>query len=319
MAKGGVVELFQLEQFVAIAKHRTMMEAAQSLHISQSALSHTLKKLEHEIGCPLFERAHNRMIINRVGETLLAHAERVIADMKELEAGVAESRRLEGECIHVGSFSLVAACLEFPQITNMFPDTEFEVRVVDKQSLADSIESGCLDMVIDDEPHLSEDWQSEPLYEERMLLSVPKDSPVASKNAVQLDDLAELELLYPCGSMGLTSWYESLIEKANVPAANVHGADVSTYLAKSDTVSWACITSSFMSRFIVPPDARVLVPVDDPSALRTVYLSWLDKGNPMVDDIASFVRSCHGKALSGNAFFSILLNAGSFENFRVKH
>ena len=61
------MEIHQLEQFKAIAESRTMREAADKLFISQPALSQNLKKLEAELGCTLFDRAHNQLAITPYG------------------------------------------------------------------------------------------------------------------------------------------------------------------------------------------------------------------------------------------------------------
>lgn len=60
------MEIHQLEQFKAIAESRTMREAADKLFISQPALSQNLKKLEAELGCTLFDRAHNQLAITHM-------------------------------------------------------------------------------------------------------------------------------------------------------------------------------------------------------------------------------------------------------------
>lgn len=61
------MELTQLLQFKTIAESKTMREAAERLHISQPALSSSLKNLETELGVRLFERQKNHLILNQPG------------------------------------------------------------------------------------------------------------------------------------------------------------------------------------------------------------------------------------------------------------
>ena len=65
------MEIFQFEQFQMIAECGTMREAAERLFLSQSTLSHNLKKLEAELGCKLFARAGNQLRLTPYGELVL--------------------------------------------------------------------------------------------------------------------------------------------------------------------------------------------------------------------------------------------------------
>ena len=61
------MELEQLRQLEAIARKGTLLSAAEELHISQSALSRSLRRLEDDLGQPLFDRTRNAMHINEAG------------------------------------------------------------------------------------------------------------------------------------------------------------------------------------------------------------------------------------------------------------
>lgn len=65
------MELTQLFQFKVLAESKTMTEAAERLHISQPALSSSLKRLETELGVQLFERRKNKLFLNEAGEKSL--------------------------------------------------------------------------------------------------------------------------------------------------------------------------------------------------------------------------------------------------------
>ena len=79
------MELTQLLQFKTIAESKTMREAAERLHISQPALSSSLKNLETELGVRLFERQKNHLILNQAGQLALTHACAVIGRAEEMK------------------------------------------------------------------------------------------------------------------------------------------------------------------------------------------------------------------------------------------
>jgi LysR family nitrogen assimilation transcriptional regulator len=72
------VNLRQLEYFVAVAEHRSILKAAQSIHISQPSVSVQIKALEDELGVPLFERRRDGVILTPEGEEFLLHARAVL-------------------------------------------------------------------------------------------------------------------------------------------------------------------------------------------------------------------------------------------------
>lgn len=71
-----MIELYQLEHLLAIAKYKTMTKAAQELHLSQSALSRSVQRLEDDLQATLFERQKNRVVLNSNGELAVEYAKK---------------------------------------------------------------------------------------------------------------------------------------------------------------------------------------------------------------------------------------------------
>ena len=63
-----MIEIYLLEQLCAFAEYGTLSKAAESLHISQPALSRSMKKIEEELGVSLFERDKAKISLNETGE-----------------------------------------------------------------------------------------------------------------------------------------------------------------------------------------------------------------------------------------------------------
>lgn len=78
------MELEQLHQLVAIAETGTLQSAAEQLHLSQSALSRSLRRLEDDLGQELFDRTRNSMSINAAGRLALDHARLILAEERRL-------------------------------------------------------------------------------------------------------------------------------------------------------------------------------------------------------------------------------------------
>ena len=69
-----MIEMYQLEQLLAVAECGTLSGAAEKLHLSQPSLSRTMQRLETELQVPLFVRHKNRVELNSNGEMAVEYA-----------------------------------------------------------------------------------------------------------------------------------------------------------------------------------------------------------------------------------------------------
>ena len=76
-----------------MARHGGLTRAAKELHLTPSALSHSLRSLEDEGGCRLFERVANRLVLNQAGEYLLAGIEGPLEALERTATSVRELAR----------------------------------------------------------------------------------------------------------------------------------------------------------------------------------------------------------------------------------
>jgi LysR family hydrogen peroxide-inducible transcriptional activator len=80
------MNLQELRYFVAVADHRHFGRAAEACHVSQPTLSGQLRRLEEALNVQLFERTNKRVLLTPVGETILEHARRALAESNQVEA-----------------------------------------------------------------------------------------------------------------------------------------------------------------------------------------------------------------------------------------
>ena len=108
------LDLKQLNAFLTIVATGSHGRAAETLHVTQPALSRTVRRLEEQIGAPLFERHATGMQITAIGTALLPHATLL---QREAEQAVEEINALRGlskGAIRVGAVGSIA-CLVLPQ------------------------------------------------------------------------------------------------------------------------------------------------------------------------------------------------------------
>jgi len=74
----GVVNIRDLEYFLAVAEFQHFGKAAKHCHVSQPTLSGQLKKLEAELDVSLFERSNRRVMITKAGKQIIPYAKRTM-------------------------------------------------------------------------------------------------------------------------------------------------------------------------------------------------------------------------------------------------
>jgi LysR family transcriptional regulator for metE and metH len=85
-----MLELFHLKVIRAVHKRGTLTLAAQELHLTQSALSHAVKKLEQQMGAAIWLREGRALRLTAVGRYLLGVAERLVPQLQQAEQTVKE-------------------------------------------------------------------------------------------------------------------------------------------------------------------------------------------------------------------------------------
>ena len=95
MLKEHVVDLAQLEVFLAVAKERRFSRAAEKLYRTQSAVSQTIRKLEADVGEPLFDRSSREGLLTDAGRVLQEYAEKLLNLRSDAKEALAELRELQ--------------------------------------------------------------------------------------------------------------------------------------------------------------------------------------------------------------------------------
>lgn len=197
------MELVQLIQFLKVAETEHMTKAAQELHISQPSLSGSIKRLEEELGVPLFDRVGRVIRLNEYGRILERHAS-VIAF--EADSATAEIGRLrETQENHVTIFAPAFLTLPRELLSDMFSICP-NISVLTGNATEDTLYSTLSDKKADfaftsfilpertEFEHIL--LSSGPLY-----ILVPEDHPLANRESIRLADTAVYEYAsYPEGT-----------------------------------------------------------------------------------------------------------------------
>jgi DNA-binding transcriptional LysR family regulator len=205
------LEVRHLRVLVAVADHGSATKAAAALGLSQPSLSSQLRRIEKEMGAPLFERSRDGMVPTELGRTVLAKARLVLADMAELrgQTSVAGADAIE---LRIGSMPgpMLSAiiphierlhCASSSPLTGAHPHLgPLTVRSHTDGSAAALIrmvQQNRLDATLLLEIHGYDALTPEGLRRvvlvpaEPVFIALPERHPLAAKDVIDLADLAE--------------------------------------------------------------------------------------------------------------------------------
>jgi DNA-binding transcriptional LysR family regulator len=181
--------------------------AAESLHLSQSAVSQQIAVLEREVGTPLLQRTTNGPKLTDAGEALMVHGDAVMCRLEEAERELAQIAGLEGGRLRLASFPTASATLMTTALSifrQRFPKIELHFSEDEPEDSFPALKRGDFDLaVVFDYPSypldFARDVEAELIYEEPMRVALPPGHRLASAKSVRIADLADDDWL--CGDL----------------------------------------------------------------------------------------------------------------------
>ena len=141
------MDLSQLQTFLAVVEERGFSRAAARLRRTQPAVSHAIRRLEEEIGDPLFERSSREGTLTAAGELLREYAERLLKLRREATSAIEELRSLERGRLHIAANEYT--CLYLLPVLDRFRHLCPHISVLVQRALASRIPEQILDRTVE--------------------------------------------------------------------------------------------------------------------------------------------------------------------------
>ncbi|HEX6240458.1 MAG TPA: LysR family transcriptional regulator [Polyangiales bacterium] len=145
------MNLERLRVFLQIVDSGTMSAAARAVHLTQPALSRTLKLLEDEVGVPLFERRGRTLVLTAGGRALVPRARALLAASEQLALETRRSAERSYFDVRVGIVDSVATYLfprTLPALRKAFPELAIKLSTARTSVLLGRVRAGELDLAI---------------------------------------------------------------------------------------------------------------------------------------------------------------------------
>lgn len=217
-----MIERSHLEIFRAVERAGSLTAAAESLHLTQSALSHSIRKLEQQLGTQLWVREGRQLRLTQAGEYVQGLAARLLPQFEHAEQLVGQYAKGERGSLRVGMEC--HPCYQWllkvvgPYL-GQWPDVDVDVRQKFQFGGLGALYGHDIDVLVTPDPLHRPGLVFQPVFDYEQVLVVAENHPLASRPWVTPEDLAaETLITYPVEAERLDIFNQFLVPAQVRPA-----------------------------------------------------------------------------------------------------
>lgn len=267
-----MMELEQLQHFIAFDKYKTLSQAAQHLHISQPVLTRSMQKLEEELEVPLFIRSKNRITLNETGQFAVQLAQRIIEDSLDMKKELKSFDRKQH------TFS-IGACAPAPNIHlsqkayQIYPEKTISSEIKDLDILVDGLKDQTYSIIIMPCNYSQDDdvIESIAFMEEQLYFSLPLNHRFAKRDSLSLKEMDGEKMLL----MSNIGFWNQMHQRTMPHTKFLIQQDRTVFYDLIELSALASFTSDYMMNLEGKVPHRVIVPIQDEEAHATFYCWYL--------------------------------------------
>ncbi|KHF41951.1 LysR family transcriptional regulator [Halalkalibacter okhensis] len=268
------MELRQIKYFMEVAKREHVTEAADALHVAQSAVSRQIANLESELGVDLFIREGRRVKVTPIGKRFLERMTQAMNVIDNARLEVEEYLDPEQGTIRIAfpismaAYTLPSAIVAFRE---QYPMAKFQLKQATYYELIDGVISGDFNMaLIGPVPKEKKKVKSQILFTENVVALLPLNHPFADRESLTINELQhEQFILLPEGFILRELIVEACVHSGFDPKVSFEGDDIDALKG---------LVSAGLGITLIPeitlvenlPHATVKIPIINPSVTRTV-------------------------------------------------
>jgi DNA-binding transcriptional LysR family regulator len=161
----------QMRAFAALARTESFSHAAKELGLTQSAVSHSMKTLEREMGCRLLDRMGKKVALTEAGEAFLVHVKRILDEMDLARAGLDQLGKWGQSRLRLGASS--TACQHIlptvlREFRESFPQCVISIEPGDTPEMIAALRERRIDLAVNLEPRRDEPLAFRPLFTDEL-------------------------------------------------------------------------------------------------------------------------------------------------------
>lgn len=211
------IEIRHLRLVDAVTAEGSLTRAAERLHVTQSALSHSLREVEERLRTPLFHRVNGRLVLSAAGERLRGAAQRVLAELRVVEDDIARLAahqdgvvRISTECYT--SYQWLPSLLK--TFHGRFPRVDVEIVAEATRRPVEALAANEIDVALVYDKIRDRRLRLAPLFVDEIVVVTATDHPLAKKRTTTANDFAREHIILH--AQPADSYFAAQLDAANV-------------------------------------------------------------------------------------------------------
>lgn len=263
-----------LEAFLALEETRRFATAAERCHVSPSAFSQMIRRLEEHVGARLFDRDTRNVVLTPEGEVFAQGAHRISAEITSALAELKERNQLRAGRVSVAAPPSI--CSEWlPGMLASFRDEHPRIAlqlhdVVSDRCLA-MISSGVVDFGLNARSGNKQEFEAHLLFNERLFLICRDTDPLARKGSIRLRDLRGRDFIHTIRTGSVWQHLQSMLGVAEIRDSGFEVSELGTMAGLVAHGFGISIVAQFAMQ-LCQRQGLAAVPITDRYAVRPVFL-----------------------------------------------
>ncbi|MGE5153215.1 MAG: selenium metabolism-associated LysR family transcriptional regulator [Bdellovibrio bacteriovorus] len=184
----------RLQVFHTVAKLLSFTKAAETLHMTQPAVTFQVRQLEEHFNTRLFDRTHNRISLTDAGRNVYAYADRIFELYAEMENAVREITGEISGAVTIGASTTIAEYM-LPTLLGDFkeryPEVTIHLKVSNSEGIVSMVENNAIDLGVVESPVGNKNLVVETCKRDQLVAIVPPNHPLANQEKITFSSLLE--------------------------------------------------------------------------------------------------------------------------------
>jgi DNA-binding transcriptional LysR family regulator len=214
----------RLQVFHTVARLLSFTKAAETLHMTQPAVTFQVRQLEEHFNTRLFDRTHNRISLTEAGKQVYGYADRIFELYAEMEDAV---RKVTGEisgALIIGASTTIAEYM-LPALLGDFkakyPDVTVHLKVANSDGIVSMVENNDIDLGVVEAPVTNKNLVVEVCRMDQLVVIVPPSHPLAGQSSVPVDALVEYPFICREEGSGTREVISEFMSRCGVNSADL--------------------------------------------------------------------------------------------------
>ncbi|KAA8786882.1 LysR family transcriptional activator of glutamate synthase operon [Paenibacillus sp. 4624] len=283
------MELLQLKYFQTVAYTEHISKAAAQLNIAQPSLSLTIKRLEDEMGTPLFHRKGRNIELNAAGKILLKHVNRIFVELENARLAIKEKEDELSSLIRIAISNSRFLSGLISEYIEVCPSAQLHQGIASRSDIVTQLKKGEIDLGITGHPILDEEIESVVLVDEHIVLVLPSTHPYSDQQKISLHAVANEPFLSLANNDEYRRFTTMLCEKAGFVPHLAFEVDSHTLVEIIQLDRGVALLPISVCRNL----GLHYVSITDDAAVYPISLSWVKHRNlsPFLEQFRDFITS----------------------------